>query len=551
MADQYILFQNEENITNAHIIPVSTANAGYILAISTIAEVKIFHLRPPRRGSVSSALRVLRVEIPTNFIVDGGFPEDQDSMEQDSIDDSDDSGEKEAVSISRDGARLVQFSPDGRWLLVITPESKVVLIPIETETVITCNRRPKVSVSLSPKVFVLDRISKTISHGDTSKVTPKKNKERAINYGNFGSYPHTISRVTFSPNSRILVVTGLSGHLDTYILIGGKWVLNPAASLLPRLEHPIVAMEFRPSSSQHLSELTRLPPTSISENSEPEISDDESHPRRAVEDQEDRLMVLTTHKQDVFEFHILKGRLTAWSRRNPPSRFTPDFKNVADLACGIVWEIEESKKKDQSVFTKERVWFWGPNWIWMFDLQQDLPNPDPAVPVATECNPHNKRKRGAIVTGKIKESIPTAPASALERVDRDGDFAMLDDTNAKSSDDDGDDFQHGNEGDDDNVVDSRWGTFSRTKSADASPVVRHSASKARSNWCHYKYRPIMALLPIGEWGPLPPNKGGEEQAGNLVKEMVVVERPAWDIELPPAFFGRREKTDELRKSIWT
>ncbi|RPB27426.1 hypothetical protein L211DRAFT_544681 [Terfezia boudieri ATCC MYA-4762] len=36
---------------------------------------------------------------------------------------------------------------------------------------------------------------------------------------------------------------------------------------------------------------------------------------------ENHLIVLTAHNQAVFEFHILKGRLTDWSRRNSPSRF--------------------------------------------------------------------------------------------------------------------------------------------------------------------------------------------------------------------------------------
>lgn len=501
-------------------------------------------------------MRVSKVEIPTNFVVDRGLPEDQDS--------TDDSGsakeEQEAVSITRYGARLVHFSPDGRWLLVITPESKVVLIPIKTE-IITRNKRPKASVSLSSKVFVLDRILKTTSYDDTHNATPKKGKEGAIDFGGLGIYPHTISQVAFSHNSRILVVSDLSGHLDTYILQGGIWIFNPAASLLPKLEHPIVAMEFRPSSSRHLSvqQLARLPPASTSENSDfdsgDENSDDESHQHEMMEFQEDRLMVLTTHKQDVFEFHILKGKLTAWSRRNPPSCFTPDFKNVVDLACGIVWEVEESEGKDQGVFTKERIWFWGPNWIWMFDLQQDFSNPDTATLATTEYTPHersNKRKRGPNVTGKIKESMNTTPSSAPERVDRDGDIAMLDDPNVKSSDDDDDDFRQRDEGDENNVPDSRWSTFSRTKSTDGAPVARHSASKSKPCWCSYKYRPIMALFPIGEWGLPPKNKGSEETVGNpeIFKEMVVVERPAWDIELPPAFFGRREKTDELRKSIW-
>jgi len=244
-----------------------------------------------------------------------------------------------------------------------------------------------------------------------------------------------------------------------------------------------------------------------------------------------------------FEFHILKGGLTDWSRRNPPSRFPSDFKNVVDIACGIVWEIEEGVKGGQTVFTKERVWFWGANWIWMFDLQQDLLDPETVHPAITEYpfnSQSNKRKRGATTRGKIKDVIFSKPADGADGAD------MPHSSKTTPSHDD----QNLQDREDGDVQDSSWGTSSRTKLANVDATrPGGSASSSKPNWRYYKYRPIMALLPIGEWVPCV-NGGGKENDAARIKEMVVVERPAWDIELPPRFFGKREKTDQLRKGAW-
>jgi len=483
-------------------------------------------------------------------------------MEEDSGDDS--GGEGGVVSITQDGARIVQFSPDGRWLLVITPESKIVVMPIEV-TEGMGKSRSKVSVSLSHEVCVLGRVPRTPPHGKTkqpqklqqaSAETPSKRGKnaRVLDYGSLSSYPHTISRIAFSPNSKILVVTDLMGHLDSYILQGEQWIMNPAGGLLPKLEYPVAAMEFRPESSrQKLGEsFHRLHPAAASEE-----SGDESQKAKVGGLEEDRLMVLTAHSQAVFEFHVLRGRLTDWSRRNPPSRFVKDFRNVLDIGCGILWEIEEADStfsSSETTFTKERVWFWGPNWIWMFDLQQDFPEQDAVPSTVTPAgssgqNQAHKRKRGVVNSGRLGDA--SCPGG-------DGDVAMLDDAT-------GDDGNFTN-GDDAGATDPIWGKFSRapgkpansddtvlaSKKLDSFGQVEGASNPARPYWRYYKYRPIMALLPIGKWSSRVRGADGEEEESTeRVRELVVVERPAWDIELPPRFFGRRERTDELRRGIWT
>jgi U3 small nucleolar RNA-associated protein 4 len=53
--------------------------------------------------------------------------------------------------------------------------------------------------------------------------------------------------------------------------------------------------------------------------------------------------------------------------------------------------------------------------------------------------------------------------------------------------------------------------------------------KRSDPWWHtFKYRPILGMLPIGP------------SAGQAL-EVVLVERPSWDLDLPARFVGQHEK----------
>ncbi|KAF8468954.1 quinon protein alcohol dehydrogenase-like superfamily [Kalaharituber pfeilii] len=545
-----LVLGNEENITCAHITAISRPRAGYVLAVATNGEIKLFHLRPPKANSYGYALRVSKVELPSTFhIQKGRINCDSDSMEEDSSVDSDkDDDDDDELDIVSDGARLLQFSPDGKWLLVITPASKAVLLPIstverESET------RTRINVFVKPEAFCLNRIPRILPHERISQESNQKHKTGAVlDYGHLGGYPHTISRVAFSSNSRILVVTDLSGHLDSYVLRNSAWEKNPTGRLLPKLEYPVAAMEFRPSSRRQMT---------------------------GMDQEEDRLMIITAHQQDVFEFHVLKGKLTEWSRRNPPSHFLENFKIIREIGSGIVWEIEgRDSPSEKTIFDKERVWFWGPNWIWMFDLRQDLPDRALENSNKVALSSTNKRKRGKNASTDEKAgSVPYHINAGRYIAPKDG-------KQPKPTDNDGDIIMH-----DDNALDvlddddnARWGNFRRASlntlpnldgSTSADPLTTPSTDLAHGDktrlqqsnnnrttkpyWYITKYRPIMGLLPIGLWSSGNDNSVDEDNrrhTENQIKELVVVERPPWDIELPPRFFGRKERNEELTKGLW-
>jgi U3 small nucleolar RNA-associated protein 4 len=77
------------------------------------------------------------------------------------------------------------------------------------------------------------------------------------------------------------------------------------------------------------------------------------------------LMVLTGEHQ-LAEFNILQGKLSDWSRRNPKGCLPNEFSGIKDRAMGAIWDIKGDR---------ERLWLYGPSWMWMFDLSQDFPPP--------------------------------------------------------------------------------------------------------------------------------------------------------------------------------
>ena len=59
-----------------------------------------------------------------------------------------------------------------------------------------------------------------------------------------------------------------------------------------------------------------------------------------------------------------------------------------------------------------------------------------------------------------------------------------------------------------------------------------SKDRRRKWWCTYRYRPILGMVPIGDRRPV--GSGGDEgddedSAEDFLQEVVIVERPLWDL----------------------
>ncbi|TVY82726.1 U3 small nucleolar RNA-associated protein [Lachnellula suecica] len=471
-----ILIKGEPNITCASL------NAdGSLLAVSTTSDIKVFQLRP-REAEEGEGLKISKVTTPSSFAL---------------------------------GARLVQFSPDGKWLSIVRPDSNI------TVARILPGSSASSSITFLPRLSKLRRLDRSI--------------QKHVLLGGLGSYDRIITQLAFSSDSIILAVSDLAGYIDTFVLAGDEdltsddpsaeddaasspeasdsnssdddseaeeeatprlifgqhWTRNPSASLLPKLPSTPVLLSFRPSTApvQHIP--TNPHPTRTTPHPIP----------HALPAGEDRLLILTA-TSDIFEFEVLKGSLSPWSRRNPTSVFPEDFRITRDQARGAIWDISADK---------QRVWLWGVSWLWMFDLSRDLPPP----PTHNEDGeaPSKKRKRnGKNAATGAGSAVPdkklnTGISRKMQRVvheELDENHNLLRDEDAMDLDDED------------------AGTALERMRRESSAGDR----EGRNYWHTSKYRPILGMVRIGDLD-------GE-------MEVALVERPIWEAELPPRYYGDQE-----------
>jgi len=540
--------QGEESLTSADL-----SSDGSMIAASTTSETKIFRLR----HKINNALRVQRIEAPPR--------------------------------VNRTGARIVHFSPDGRWLVIITVDNLVHLFRI------TENEAVSKAPQLLPKPVELRRL-------------PREAAKPKFQHGSLGNYNRSISRVAFSEDSRILATGDLSGYLDTWVLegyedltqpnnvnvdevdssassddedgdeeqhptviFGQHWIRNPAASLIPKLAAAPIILSFRPLNGPPMLKLTNGTTTTV-------------HPTRQtprphshdLPNGEDRLFAMTSEHQ-VYEFEVLSGRISKWSRRNPTSHLPEDFRAIRDRATGLIWDIRTDK---------ERIWLYGSSWLWMFDLSKDFPRPKEPLQetqqkpeeddVAIGSNSKNKRKRKREAKGAPKvvpepgkqdsgagNKIPISEMGVgigrrFRRTDGpepdSSRWITLDQEYSADSDDDDNnvggsallDLRRGtaevgelSNGVEEDAVSTQGGA---NAPRDMTPSKRRINSGV-PHWCTYKYRPILGIVPLGRG-----NEGGDQDAeldgddDELAKgvEVALVERPPWDLDLPPRYHGGQE-----------
>jgi U3 small nucleolar RNA-associated protein 4 len=473
-----ILIKGEANITSA----VLSAD-GNLLAAATTADVKLFQLKT-RKLEDGVGLKVSKILVPRTFSF---------------------------------GARHVKFSPDERWLCIVRPDSRIFLARLLNTSSATV---------IHPKLSKLSRIDRKV--------------DKHVLLGGLGTYDRTITQVAFSSNSRIIAVSDLAGYIDTFVLSGKEdltqalpldiddaasdssdsedsegeaedtkvklilsqsWRRNPSASNLPKLPSALTILSFRPSTEPQTNGVAgHAINTRHNPNPAPQ----------GLPIGEDRLLV-TTATGDVFEFEVLKGSLSPWSRRNPTAHFPEDFRKIRDQARGCIWDVSVSK---------ERVWIYGAGWLWMFDLSRDFPH---------SANPSSKkRKRGIEKASGAGSTIPdeelgTGISRKMERIVHEEvneienvpfhDQEMID----ADSEDDGEDtamerLPRRNE-EEKQVAKSNEG----------------GSSGGQQWWRTFKYRPILGMCVVG----------GRED-GDIGPEVAIVERPIWEADLGPRYSGDQE-----------
>ena len=491
--------------------------------------------------------------------------------------------------ISALGARSIRTSPDRHWLAIVGSDNSIKL-----------HRVIKIEESKKCPEILAKAVSLKRLHRDQSKTKDQ--------HGSLGGYDRSITHLAFSADSRILAVADLSGFLDTWVLEGresieeasaedaragtftrsdeedsdddssddgsrdGKhavvihgqrWIRNPSAALLIKLPSAPLILTFRPSTTQSSATLSNgigIHPTRHT-----------PHPHaHDLPSGEDRLFVITAENQ-MYEFNILPGKLSDWSRRNPPSSLPPQFRDLRDRAMGSVWDT-----KGQN----ERIWIYGVTWLWMFDLSRDLPtfeNPAQTTLVKTngdetkqlkrkrECNSeddaptkHSRRDTGA--GSKVRRSeFNLGIGSKVQRIKglgvNEGQLISLDHDQSLESDEERDDVILANE-DSSALVSLRRGKtengrFKHEISANSNHEgsggegmqVTSSDNERLSHWHTFKYRPILGIVPLErETDDEAQTNGinGDEDESSVGVEVALVERPLWDVVIPPRYHGNQE-----------
>ncbi|KAG9238236.1 WD40-repeat-containing domain protein [Amylocarpus encephaloides] len=494
-----ILIKGEANITSA-----SLSNDGSLLAVATVEDVKVFQLRE-RQTEDGQGLRVSKVTVPSTV---------------------------------SSGARLLQFSPNGKWLSIVRRDSQIVVARVSSDT--------------STPIIIYARLSKL------RRIDRGAGKLALL--GGLGSYNRNITQVVFSSDSSILAVSDLAGYIDTFVLAGDEdstvegpnseddeaspssdsdsdsesegesdevtkqprlffgqhWTRNTSSSPIPRLPSIPTILSFKPPVTPCTPHTNGLSPHSTRHTPHPV-----PHNLPSPSTTPDCLFVITACGS-VFEFNVLLGSLTPWSRRNPTSVFPDNFRKTLDHTRGCLWDVTSKHS---------RVWIYGVNWIWMFDLLVDLPVPQPESNLtnghmsedgSNKMNNNKKRKRkgGKVPSTGAGSAIPDRELDT--GISRKTQRVVHEEINQEQSI-----FNdHSNEMDLD-TDNEQHTSLARLRRSSTEGERKEQGS---SNWNTSKYRPILGIVALG--------KASASKGGGL--EVAIVERPIWEVELPPRFYGDQE-----------
>jgi U3 small nucleolar RNA-associated protein 4 len=487
---------------------------GKIVVAATDAEVKAFQLR---RRPESDALVPRKLDVPSTMV--------------------------------SKGARALRFSPDGKWLAIVQLDNEVHVA--RTATVVD---KPK-------HLRILDRT-----------VELERQHRRRTSIDAFTAYDQTITRLAFSSDSSVLAASDLSGQLDTWVLKGHEdltapaidvaandsqkagsvdeasaessndededehivyygqhWVSNPAAHLLPKLDSTPLVLSFRPTTTT----TTSAQSSGAQVNGNPGVHSTRHNPHAHSHEMPRgpyKLWIMTA-KHQMYEYDVLGGRLSDWSRNNPTSCLPDEFHKVRDRVIDAVWDVSAQR---------ERIWLYGSYWIFMLNVSQDLPRKKRRASAGgVQTLPPKRLKTSSGAGGKTLAAERAGLPARVLRIEENGTemHVDLDVTTALSQ---ADDAAAAVDDDQDDLLDDDGEEellrLTRVKSTDdepsngdvqqQQPAASSSGQGERPWYITFKYRPILGIVPFERDTR---TDGGADDDGDGVVEVVVVERPIWDI----------------------
>lgn len=493
-----LALQGEENITSASI-----SQDGGLLAVSTTSTVKLFQLTQPQAGAGAS-LRVRKVDMP-----------------------------------SITGTRTVRLSLNGKWLAAISAMNDVQLARVvRTE-------------DLSDPPRVLNRVHH-LHRLDRDDIPGTQLR------GISGSYERSIVHAEFSADANVFAVVDLAGYVDTWVVeghedttapevdineldqvdsggdeseddeaeereqiifLGQHWIRNPSGHLVPRLDSTPVLLSFQPGSDESKE-------TEPNGNPAVHPTRHNPHPHSHELPTADYRLLLVSAEHQIYLFDVMTGRMSGWSRRNPPSSYPREYQLLDLPAKGCVWDVSAGQ---------QRLWLYGEKWLFMFDLTKDFD-----ISGADSGASSKKRKRnGHKDNSGAGDIIPQSdvPVTKMRKYDSSknneagkAQWVNVDSAGPVQTDEE-DDAERSSHP----LAILRRGSTQGGEQANGQLAngeengeVAEQQKRSESWWHTFKYRPILGILPIG---------GSVDQS----PEVVLVERPSWDLDLPARFVGSHEQ----------
>ena len=511
----------------SHIRHASISNDGRILAVATGAGIRVFQLR---RRLHADALAIRRIILPKN--------------------------------LAKGAARLATISPDAKWLVAVTGDSEVHITRITAVP-----EQPKL-VQVVHRTAELER-------------QYRRNIKRTALY----NYDRIINRVAFSPDSCMLVASDLSGYLDswqlqgdedstakpwdlvarkpgsndsdsdsdsdsssddsddgTIVFHGQQWSESPSAQLLPKLDSAPLVLTFRPS--HHSSQPNSKSSTDGASDTQPKY-----------------VLWCMSSRHHMYEFDILAGRLSDWSRRNPTAVLPPDFVKIRERVVGAVWDVENA--------AQQRIWLYGSNFVFMLNVGVDLDDGTASTAIEATTRKRKRRRRGSNINADVAqidgdelrkqrklESGAGNLVNAVEVVSKGSIQQQIDSAAALLDSDDENEDGTSKEGlvkdkvaeDDEDDEDLPLTRLRRDSEINGEVLVNgvdhnndltqaqvKDPAQQRKWWVTFKYRPILGMVPLeleeSDKGMVQMDGKTDNATGVAERpiEVVLVERPMWDV----------------------
>lgn len=543
-----IQLSGDEHITSAEI-----CNSGNLVIVATSRGVKLFQIRRTISATGTPEVRSRAVDLPK--------------------------------VIASQGATTVGFSPDSKWLYAIRLNNVISLAkvvqpssprekPTIHERIVKLDRKKRKLLALeSSALGAYSRYITSVAFSSDSRILAVGDLSGAIDtwiLEGHEAVPVSSQQLTNGVATSDNVSRSASEASDSdsdsddetssHPLQGQKWIRTPSGSQLPTLESSILTLAFKPSSA------TPISPHHIQGNQGLHATRHTPHPvSHEHPSQESGYLIAITSSHQIIEFDTLNCKLSDWSRRNPSVLLPEKFKGIKDRVMGVWFDVRP--KANMS-----RLWMYGVNFIYMLDMTRDLAGPgdksenstsqalievgqlgdhtlqvepdhalvrtDPTGGAASDSKKRKRKNNGAgdEMRRDEKYTVKIRRVGADEAVDAGllsppgsvtgGDDPMDVDVDMDNNEDE--------EDEDDNQISDL--VIRRRAEAEAGISETTKKEKSTASWCTFQYRGIFGIRALqSESQHLAVSNDGESETQEDVPEVVIVERPMFDVELAPRF----------------